>query len=233
VLDDARAYWLANDKLVSVRKDGTDRTELTIPNFRQVDPGALRDGGDAIVVASHGCFFVAKIPKNGSPAQVWPVTQHAAAGGVTGLTVDGSAYYCASGAYVYRLDSSTGQVTELIQNGRYAGPMTKVGADLYWIDFGPPDTNAPALETLAAGATQSSSLAPAYGEVGSLMFDAKRMSLYWITGLATHGCDAVVYDLQAKRTTFLARDLNEMGDTAMDDDYVYWSAYNAVMRVPK
>jgi hypothetical protein len=233
VLDASRVYWLANGKVASVRKDGSGRTDLAIPSADKIDLGPILDADGSVLVGSHGCFFLARIPKDGSPAQVWPVTKRTVSGGSTGLEVDGPIYYCANGHYLNALDTRTGQATEILAYDGDAGSLRKVGQDLYWADSGTAQTKGPVLQVLAAGATQPKVAGRAYGAAGSLMFDPVRMRLYWITGLATTGCDAVAYDFRSQQSSFLARNLNEMGDNAMDDDHVYWLASTAVMRVHK
>jgi hypothetical protein len=233
VQDAAHLYWLRAGKLLRVRKDGSGTTELAVPDVDTIDPGPLHDAGDAVLVGSHACLFLARIPKDGSPAKLWRVSQRKVTGGNTGLAVDGSRYYCSSGNHVHVLDSATGEARELVAYQGSAGPLRKVGQDLYWNDLRPPDAQTASLALLAAGATVPVSVTPSHGDTASIVHDRRRNTLYWLTGLNHYGCKAGAYDLERKEGRLLASDLDVYGASTDDDDHLYWLASNAVMRLRK
>jgi hypothetical protein len=233
VVDESHAYWLASRKLMRVPKEGGAPVSLAIPQGDTLDLGPIHDLGDAVLVGTHACRFLARVPKDGSAPQLWPLSQRTTTGGNTGLESDGTVYYCASGNQVHRLDSRTGETRELASYAGKAGPLRKVGADLYWGDSSNPDRKGPALVLLAGGVGEPAAVAAAYGETGRLLLDSPRGKIYWMTGLDYRGCDVVAYDLQSRDTTFLARDQDRSGDTAQDADYLYWAASHALMRIHK
>jgi len=232
LVDDSNVYWLNQGSLTRSKKDGSERTTLTIPGFDTLDPGPILDAGDAILIGSHACHDFALVPKNGSTPRRWPVSSHQATGGTTGIEIDGTSFYCANGNYISVLDSLTGQVSELVSYAGSAGPLRKVGDSLYWIDSDNLDLRGPALVMLAPGSAPQA-VGPAYGGTGHLLFDSTKEGLYWMTGIDWRDCDVVSFDVHSRATTFLARNQSRNGDTAQDADYVYWSANSAIMRVHK
>jgi hypothetical protein len=233
VVDDTHVYWLYDGKLMRASKDGAAPSELAIPGVETLDPGPLQDAGDAIVVGSHGCRAMTRVPKDGSAPQTWPIIKPRAAGGVTGIEIDGPIYYCSNGQAVHALDTGNGQVQQIAVYAGQTGSIRKVGGDLYWTETSNPDTKTWSLVRLSAGSDRPVAVGPMYGEAGALLFDSSRGKLYWTTGLATRDCDAVSYDVKSQETSFLARNLNVFGDCGQDDGFVYWIAMHAIMRVRK
>jgi hypothetical protein len=233
VMDDHHVYWMTGGKLTRVGKDGSGRTELDLPDVDSLDPGPLQDAGDAIVVGSQACRFLTRVPKDGSPAQSWPVTKRPAAGGVTGLDVDGPIYYCSNGQAVHVLDTRTGQAREVVSYPGRVGLVRKVGGDLYWADSDNPETRKSAIVWLAVDGQGPKAVAPAYGQAASLLVDSSRGRLYWMTGLSNYDCDALVFDLKTRESAFLGRNLDVYGDAAQDDVYLYWVASHSIMRARK
>jgi hypothetical protein len=233
VIDATHVSFLHQDKLARVRKDGGQRVELTIPRVSELDPGPLVDAGDAVLVGGHACKFLARIPKDGSTAQIWPVSTRPVTGGDTGVEVDGPLYYCASGNDVHVLDTRTGAARELVNYAGRAGSMRRVGKDLYWADLDNPTTNDYAIVRLSEGSSAPVAVGQAFGATTGLLFDEGRNRLYWLTGLSSSGCTLGVLDLGTGKTSTLAQDLDNWGASAQDRDYVYWAASRAVMRAHK
>jgi hypothetical protein len=233
VLDATHVSFLHDNKLVRVRKDGSQRVELTIPNVEMIDPGPLLDAGDTVLVGGHACKFLARIPKDGSPGKTYPVSQRTVTGGDTGLEANGPLTYCASGNHVQVLDTRSGEARELVAYGGKAGAMRRVSEDLYWADFDNPDTKNYAIVRLSAGSDKPVAVAPAFGGTTRLLFDETRGNLYWLTGLNSHGCTLGVHNLAGGKTSTLGEDFDNWGAPSQDHDYVYWPASRSIMRAHK
>jgi hypothetical protein len=159
------------------------------------------------------------------------------AGVTTGLESFDGLIYCANGAYIHTLDPDTGSVTEILSGQDHAGPMQKIGDNLYFAnnDGLPAETHEElALLRLGAGGDPPTSLGSAFGPVGRLLYDERRRMLCWVTGLNWQFAEIVTHQLDtrdAPKVLFENQDV--MGDSASDAEYLYWLSEHAVTRLEK
>jgi len=241
VVDQSHVYWLRPEEtgaLIRVNKDGTNPATIPLPGDsegQRLDIGPLVDAADAVLVATHGCTHVMRVPKDGSPTSLWPVSPYSNAGATTGLESYDQLIYCANGPYIHTLDPATSTVTEIVSGQDHAGPMSRVGPDLYFAndDSLPSETNE-RLAVLRSSASEPADLGGAFGFVGRILHDAPRKTLHWVTGLHWAVANVVTYQLDspdAPRLLFDGQDA--MGSCTSDADHIYWLSEHAVTRLKK
>lgn len=241
VVDDRYVYWLRPEEtglVHRVDKTGANPTTLPLPpgpDGKRFDIGPLAITDDALLLATHGCPYVLRVPKDGSPVTVWPVSPYPNLGVTTGLEMFGGLFYCANGSSIHSLDPATGAVTEIVSGQVRAGPMAMVGGDLYFVneDRSPAET----LEELAllrVGAATPAVLGSTFGFVGRLLYDEPRNALFWTTGLNWQYAEVATYGLgSASPPELLFDNQDVMGNSAADADYLYWLSEHAVTRLRK
>ena len=233
VVDDAHVYWLRPGALVRVPKSGGSPQTFSLPAQANQGLGPIKNWGNDILVGGHDCTYAIRMPKNGSTPTVWAISSKSRVGGVTGFETDENSVYCSSGPDVFALDTQSGQSRVLVSNQDMAGPLKKVGADLYFVNNRPIIGKGENLAVLRKDSAGPVDLGPVFGNVGRLQYDSKVGRMYWATGLSPDVCQIGAYDPAGKKTELLFDKVDVMGTTAMDDIYLYWLADHRVMRLQK
>jgi len=240
VVDQAHVYWLdAEDtgRVVQVDKNGSNPKFFALPPDdagKRLDIGPLTGTSDAIIVATHGCEKVIRVPKDGSPTSSWDVSPYDNAGATTSLRSYTDALYCANGAYIHKLDLTTGSVTPLVSSQDFAGALSLVDESLYFVNNRGVANTGENLAVLPQGDAEVRGLGPAFGFVDQSQYDQARKVLYWTTGLNATTAEVARYQLggtEPPELLFGSQDV--MGGNASDATYLYWLSQKAVTRLQK
>jgi hypothetical protein len=172
------------------------------------------------------------MPKDGSPPTLWQIRK-AHVGGVTGFEVDEQFVYCSSGPSIFALDHRAGTHRELVSNQQMAGPMRKLGKDLYFVNNRAVIGTGENMAVLRAGGGAPLDLGPVWGQVVRLLHDEQRQTLHWVTGLSPVAGKVAVLHLDTRRTELLLENVDVMGNSAADEDYIYWPGDQALLRLQK
>jgi hypothetical protein len=239
IVDDRHVYWLRPEdtgSLLRMDKDGGNPMTIPLPGDtagRRFDIGPLGDTADAVLVATHGCTHVMRVPNDGSAISLWRMSPYPNAGVTTGLESFDGLIYCANGPYIHTLDPDTGSVTEIVSGQVRVGPMAMTSGLLYFVNNSRVANTSENLAVLREGSVVQD-LGPTFGFVDQLEYDSARRALYWVTGLHWAVAEVVVYHLDGAvypQLIFPAQDV--MGSSASDTDYLYWLSEHAVTRLKK
>ena len=242
VVDAQHVYWLLPEgsaSLVRVDKDGGNQVSTPLPpgplNGR-LDLGPLFDAGDAVIIATHVCKEILRLPKDGGELSQWTVSPYPNGGGVTGLETDGPFIYCANDEYLHRLDTSTGEASVVVSDLKHGGPLLRLERQLFIVSNRPEIGTGENLGVIDLDAEQpvTRDLGPSFGQGIRLVHDAKRRRLYWGTGLNRYDAEIVSYQLDgSKPPEILFEKQDVYGECAGDDEYLYWVSTTAVRRLKK
>ena len=241
IVDDQYVYWLRPEgtgELLRVNKDGSNPLRIPLPaaeDGQSLQIGPLHDAGDAIIVGEHGCIHAVRVPKNGDPPALFRVSTNTTGGGVTGLESDASSIYCFNRQFLYRVDVANGQtgaVGEALTHP--GGALLLIGRQLFVGNNNPTVGASGNLAVVDLDAVAALDLGSSQGQVARIHYDERRRTLHWVTGLSRMVGKVVEYDLDGilpPEALFENQDV--MGNSAADDDYLYWLSNTAVTRLKK
>lgn len=245
VVDEAHVYWVRPEgtgSVMRVNKDGSGAINLPLPGAAStatatptttLDLGPIIDAGDALLVATHGCTQIIRVPKDGSATASWPLSKDRNAGGETDLERDGEQVYCSNGKFVHRLDLRTGKASVITDALSMAGPMKKIGDVLYVANDRPVTNTAENLASIDPDGTVTD-LGATFGNVENILYDGPRSVLLWVTGPSLSSAEIVTFHLDRSDPPELLFDHQSMNSSfTADADYIYWGADQAVMRLRK
>jgi streptogramin lyase len=242
VVDEQHVYWLfpeGTGVLRRVNKDGSDPISFPLPVTAlggRLDIGPLEDGGDALFIATHGCFQIVRMPKDGGPAQLWDISDLGNGGGGTLLGLQGQYVYCSNDDYIQRLDTTTGKVTLVVDDQRSGSPFIFIDQYMYIHANQPTPVTPPYIGRIDLSADKPSTvnLGPSFATSGGLFYDAVRKRLYWTTGLSGTDAHIGTYALDSDAPPELLFDKQDVnGGAAMDEDYLYWMGGTGLRRLKK
>lgn len=242
VVDEQHVYWLLPEGagvLRRVNKDGSDPVSFALPVNAlggRLDVGPLQDGGDALFIATHGCFQIVRVPKDGSDPQLWEVSDLGNGGGVTAMGVQGQYVYCSNDDYIQRLDTATGEVTLVVDDQRFGVPFVFVDQYLYIHANQPSAFVEPYIGRIDLSKDRPSTvnLGLSFATSVSFFFDAVRRRLYWTTGLSPTDAHIGSYALDGGAPPELLFDKQDVyGGAAMDEEYLYWMGGTGLRRLKK
>ncbi|HXS18319.1 MAG TPA: hypothetical protein VN764_14070, partial [Polyangiaceae bacterium] len=242
VVDEQHVYWLfpeGTGVLRRVNKDGSDPVSFPLPVHAlggRLDIGPLQDGGDALFIATHGCFQIVRVPKDGSDPQLWEVSDLGNGGGVTAMGVQGQYVYCSNDDYIQRLDTATGEVALVVDDQRSGSPFVLIDQYLYVHANQPSVFVEPYIGRidLSADKPTTVNLGPSFATSSGLFYDTERRRLYWTTGLSPTDAHVGTYALDGGGPPELLFDKQDVyGGAAMDEEYLYWMGGTGLRRLKK
>ena len=88
IVDEHHIYWMLPEDsglLLRVDKDGNNPVSTPLPpgpiNGR-LQLGPLHDAGNAVIVATHGCKEIMRVPKDQRPLELWDLSPYPNGGGL-------------------------------------------------------------------------------------------------------------------------------------------------------
>jgi hypothetical protein len=246
-MDEGHVYWLrptggtesASVELVRVDKDGQNEQTTVVPapdpTVERPELAIILGSDDSTFVATYGCGWILRIPKDGSAIQQWPVSRFPDAGGATGLELSGTSLYCANGAFIHRLDLASGSVIQVVSGQVSTGPMALIGESLYFINNdGDASQSTDNLAAVSPDGGPVQNLGLALGSTARMLYDAPRHTIFWVTGLTPFTGEVVAFDISGTSPPRQLLDGQDvLGNSAQDEDYVYWLSDHAVTRLRK
>jgi hypothetical protein len=246
-IDAEYVYWVISPNVAKWNKASAERILISLEG-QEEGINALTADDTRLYLATYGCAKIISMSKSGGEMTVSenPVTGDNVCG-ITTLTTDATHVYCSGGGCpptmgkVFRCPKEGGEVTEvttvpevdLSPSTAAQGPqvtgMAVVEDKLYFITNFHDDVLAQYLGWAPAAGGEYTRIAELRGvhRTKRLHHDIEQNALYFLASGGLTSTGIFKYDLGTGQLLFQRTPSTASTPMAMDDEYFYWSIYNA------
>jgi hypothetical protein len=224
----------ANESTESILVDAIDPSA---PRPSLVDDfhfGSLAVEPEAIYAASGRCNTIVAVSRTTGEQQRWPVHREPFDGGQTLLRAAGGTVYCAGSESLYavtggdvrvlaRLDDSDRKIGDFVLHDRYVYFFVLnrgLGVQDRFYDLARVSTDSARWDDVAHFEGGSGPAEVAFDPPGTFYWPASK----------GQNVSVMSYDLERSETVVVASERALQGGIAVDDTYVYWTEWEALMR---